>query len=216
MKDGELVFLLKFFSDREKLNALTNGVFYCNTPEFYRQSGDEGISDQHESCTHAYRPDRGDAPVKLYINDVELEGITTLTMRGRGGKDRWLHCWFAVHMPSDDEELESLVENINRMRSEFGPYYAFLPVSNIPHLVERIQLATKHSINRGLVSYSDKALDWYVGCKSAAYSYQREYRFALGECADRCVDPLIIRHENGFSDLVSDTPSLRITNEETG
>jgi hypothetical protein len=57
--------LLKFFRDFDKLKKLRDGLFYCNTPEFYRQSGQEGVSDLHESCSHAYRKNRDDDPIKI-------------------------------------------------------------------------------------------------------------------------------------------------------
>lgn len=52
----EFIGLIKFFREEKKLDALINGCFYCNTPEFYRNSGYEGVSDKFESCFFPITP----------------------------------------------------------------------------------------------------------------------------------------------------------------
>lgn len=216
MKDGTLVGILKFFRDPRNLDALEAGMFYCNTPEYYRNSGEEGVSDLHESCNHAYRKSRGDEPVRLYVGGHELKGLTRITIHNGGKKDKWLHCWFALRMPSDEQELESLVDDINRMRSEFGKEYAFVQARHIKELARRVSTVTEHSVDHGSVRYSDDRMDWSVACKSQKYCYQREYRFVVGECKHDCLEPLILEYKDGFSDLISKSHSLRITDEDEG
>lgn len=214
MKGGDLIGILKFFRDPDKLQALEDGVFYCNSPEYYRHSGDEGVSDFHESCNHAYRKARGDKPVKLYMEGQEIEGLTALTIHNRGVKDKWLHCWFALRVPSNDQEMESLSEDINRMREEFGDEYAFVQADNINELAERVSSVTEHQVDRGNVRYSDDRMDWTVACKSQSYCYQREFRFVVGECKHDCLEPLVLQYHGGFSDILSKSPSLRFMDEE--
>lgn len=216
MKDGELAGILKFFRDPGKLDALEDGMFYCNTPEYYRHSGDEGVSDFHESCNHAYRKSRGDEPVKLYVGGHELEGLTAVTIHNGGIKDKWLHCWFALRVPSDEQDLEILVDDINRLRYEFGTEYAFVQAGHIKEMARRVSTVTEHVVDHGNVRYSDDRMDWSVACKSQKYCYQREYRFVVGECKHSCLEPLILEYESGFSDILSKSPSLRITDEEDG
>ena len=49
MEKPKLCGLLKFFSKEQYLDDFLNGLFYCNTPEYYRLSKQEGVGDQHES-----------------------------------------------------------------------------------------------------------------------------------------------------------------------
>lgn len=214
MKDRQLVGLLKFFRDQDKLDALKKGVFWCNTPEFYRLSGDEGVSDLHESCSHAYRESRDDEPIKLLVNGKELEGLTAVTVHTGGLRDKWLHCWFALHVPASDAELEALTLDINRMRKEFGEKYAFLPAMHIKTLAERISAVTDHDIDHGHVRYSDHRMEWSAACKASSYSYQREYRFVVGNCPHICIDPEVVAYAEGLSDLIGDNEFLQIKENE--
>lgn len=208
--------LIKFFRDPEKLEALREGLFYCNTPEFYRLSGDEGVSDLHESCSHAYRKERGDMPVTLSYGGHEVGGIIALTLHSSGIGDHWLHCWFKITMPKNDQDLKQLSIDIERMRKEFGAEYAFIPGNHLPELLNRLKTATDHRILFEPVKYSSKKLDWSAVCKSEHYSYQREYRFLIGECQHDVVAPLTIQYEGGFFDLISRSPELTMTDQESG
>jgi len=214
MEPGQFIGLLKFFRERWKLDALLDGTFYCNTPEFYRLSGEEGVGDFHESCTHAYRPDRGDAKSTLRINGAALKDILALTLHGAGVGDRWMHCWFVFQMPKDDEELTSLTNCIHRMRAEFGPYYALLPAGHVAELARRIDRLTEKPVNHCQVQYSNRSLDWSAECKPSAYSYQREYRFLIGRCPHRFLEPLVLHDRDGFRDLMFDTPELQIVEQD--
>lgn len=216
MKGGELIGLLKFFRDAEKLKALQDGTFYCSTPERYRLSNDEGVSDLHESCNHSYRFNRGDEPLKIVVGGHELEGLTAATIYNRGVKDKWLHCWFALRIPSDEDELELLTTSINRMRNEFGSQYAFLQGVQIKELATRLLQVTEHKVDYGSVRYSDDRFEWGVACKSLEYAYQNEYRFVIGECSPTFVEPLILVGESCFSDLISKSPTLQITDNKDG
>ena len=153
MSSNGTIGILKFFRDRDKMDLLLNGLFYCNTPEYYRLSGDEGISDVNESCNHSYREGRDSDPVKLSINGHELEGLTGLTMHNNGIKDKYLHCWFAIRIPEDDRQLDTFTKNINRMRNEFGNNYAFIRARNIGTLVNRLKQYTTEEINYGNVKF---------------------------------------------------------------
>ena len=216
MVDQSQFGLIKFFRDPEKLEALREGLFYCNTPEFYRFSGDEGVSDLHESCSHAYRKERGDEPIKLEVNGHEVGGITALTQHGSGFRDHWLHCWLKISIPEDEEGLKKLGADIDRMRGEFGTEYAFIPANYLPELLNRLQSVTDHKIVQGAVTYSSEILDWSAMCKPEGYSYQREYRFLVGECNHLSVEPLKIRYNGGFSDLISRSPELKMENHDSG
>lgn len=216
MVDNNCFGLIKFFKDHQKLEMLQNGLFFCNTPEFYRLSGDEGVSDLHESCVHSYRRERGDDSISLKVDGHEVGGISSFTQHRAGFRDHWLHCWFKISIPEDDDHLEKLATDINRMRKEFGAEYAFIPGRNLFILLERLQSVSDQKILHGPVNYSSNKLNWSAECKSENYSYQREYRFLIGECQHTSVEPLRIQYEKGFSDLIWISPILTMTNQKSG
>lgn len=206
---------IKFFKDKEKLESLVSGMFYCNTPEFYRQSKDKGVSDLHESCMHSYRKSRGDDPISLKINGATIEGISDLTLHQGKLKDRWLHCWFKFNLPTTDDAFEIFYEKINSMRKEFGNNFAFLPRMNLIKFVERLKASTTLSVEHGSVKYSSDRSEWAFGCKSSIYEYQEEFRFVVGECEHLHVEPKIITVDKGFSDLIFATGPIELIDKNT-
>ncbi|GAA6186436.1 hypothetical protein [Aliiglaciecola sp. NS0011-25] len=215
MGSGRRIGYIKFFRDLDKLKSFEDGLFYCNTPEFYRQSPADGVSDPHESCFHAYRKSRGDDSVKIQINGTEIEGITDSTTYLGGLKDRWLHCWFAFDMPESDIEFDNLYQNIQMMRKEFGENFAFLPRENLLRFVNRLRSAIELNLEHGNVKYSSNKQEWSFACKSSAYSYQKEFRFVVGECGHLETTPLKIIVQEGFSDLIFVNDSIELKDKNS-
>ena len=216
MSKPKFIGLAKFFREESFLDFLIDGVFHCNTPEKYRLDGSEGIGDLHESCMHAYRATRGDKPVVLQINGKELEGLTAVTTHMNKLKDMWLHCWFALDFPENDEQLLALTEDLKRVRSEFGQNFAFLPSAHLGEFTNRVKSLQDGQFERGRVSYSKNREDWSAGCKAEPYAYQREYRFGLGQCGHTSIEPLVLRYEHGFADLLQKNPHIKISDKESG
>jgi hypothetical protein len=208
--------LIKFFRDFDKLQKLRDGLFYCNTPEFYRQSDQKGVSDLHESCSHSYRKNRDDDPIKIKWGDIEFDGLTAATIHTNGTKDKWLHCWFALDLPETPEELVTLVNNINSMRNEFGENFAFIPNKSFSSLISKLESSTTHKLDHGLVKYSTDKMSWSYGCKSSSYSYQKEYRIVFGECSHTEITHLEIQSSEDFNDLIWANGPLQITDDKTG
>jgi len=208
--------LVKFFRKSEWLDDLINGLFYCNTPEYYRISEQNGVSDLHESCVHAYRSDRGDESIQVKVNGHEITNLYACTLHGSQLRDHWLHCWMILIFPDTDDALEKLVLDINRMRSEFGKEFAFIDARKIPEIAERLAASTPHDISHGHVIYSADRKDWSAGCKPENYAYQREYRFLVGECSSLCTQHKELRYEGGFSDLVVKNPNIALSNAASG
>lgn len=214
MEEGQFFGLVKFFRNEEYLEQLLNGILYCNTPEFYRQHDAEGVSDLHESCTHAYRSERGDAPVKLLIDGKPLEGLVNATLRTTGLDDRWLHCWTCLRAPGDEDQLKSLVDDLERIRRELGLQYAYIRPDRLHPFIDRLQALTEHPVAGYEVKYSEDSLKWSPICKRENYRYQREYRFMVGECPELHTDPLIIESGDGFRNFIEKNVSLRISDDE--
>lgn len=215
MTEKNLVGLLKFFRSEEYLNQLVGGLLYCNTSEFYRLSREEGQSDPYESCVHAYRRNRGDAETRIEINGLPLPPLTAATMYGGDLKDTWTHCWFALDAPENEDELIPLTADLDRVRKEFGSQYVFLYAEHMAEFVQRAKSLYNEKLRHGRVIYSDDNEKWSVGCKSIGYSYQREYRFAFGQCDHMCIEPKQLICGLGFKDLLQKNPRIRILCPQT-
>ena len=215
MSRPNFIGLAKFFWNESFLDLLLDGVFHCNTPERYRLDGSEGIGDPNESCMHAFRAKRGDKPVIIRINGKELEGLTAVTTHMNSLKDMWLHCWFSLDFPENDEGLLALTEDLKRVRSEFGEHFAFLPSANLREFTQRVRSLQDGPFERGRVEYSPNPEEWSVGCKAENYAYQREYRFGLGQCGHTSTESWSLKYEPGFGDLLKKNPDIQITDNET-
>lgn len=204
-------FFLKFFNNEDHLDALIDGLVYANTPEFYRLSNDPGVSDPHESVVHAYRSERGDRPPVFTIDDHELTGVTSLTLRMSGMQDAWMQSWSMIRMPHNRDELETLVADVERLRQEFGHHYALLPPGRVDDYVRRIRQACEHDVSLVRVAYSSDRTRLNPTCKDTKYEYQREARLLIGQCNERSTDALKIQVDGGFGDLILKNPKVKWT-----
>lgn len=212
-----MIGIFKFFRNESFLDALISGTLYCNTPESYRLSNLEGVSDLNESCLFTFRPERGDENISLEINGKKISNIKRLTAYNPGLRDGWLHCWMALEIPKNDDELEALKIDVHRLQKEFGRNYAFISYEKIePFLNILKNLFAEHHVVAGKVAYSEKSTDWSPSCKAILYSYQREFRFIIGECETNHVDSLVRTYEGGFSQYIQKSPEilLRIEGED--
>lgn len=207
--------LVKFFADESKLQSLVSGCFWCNTPEFYRRSNAEGISDKNESCAISYRTSRNDPLVTLTINGEVIEDAISITIHRADDGDGYMHCWFALYEPNNSDEEEELNNTIVRMKEEFGNHIAFVPIQFVEPLYKRISSLTDLEVSCGSVSYSDDKSKWGSFCKALSYKYQNEYRFSIGRCAPDEITPLVLNCAEGFRDLIFPNP-LIVKDEETG
>lgn len=213
MERRQAVGLLKFFGRDDHLDALFGGVVHFTAPETYRVDGQEGRGDPQESCSATFRMRDGESPLQMKFGDQEFQ-VTALTVHNAGRKQGRLHCWFAIELPTDFEELERLVHDINRMRAEFGSRYIFLHADRIDVFVERIRASIPTdligALDHSMVEYSARQNEWGVFCKAHTYAYQREYRFALGECAHMETRPQQIRCPADFQQILHVEPTIRI------
>jgi len=205
---NKMIGIIKFFDNESYLDLLIAGTLYCNTPEFYRQSRLEGVSDKNESCLFSYRRKRGDEEIILEVNGIKIKYISRLTAHNPGFPEAWLHCWMALELPDTYEELESLKKDILRLKIEFGNYYAFISFDKITSFFNVIQTLTTFKVILGNVAYSDKATNCGPACKDVSYAYQREFRFLIGECGINTVDPLVLNYEEGFNEYIQKNPEI--------
>lgn len=208
-------FLIKFFKDREKLDSFLDGMFWCNTPEFYRLEDAAGVGDKNESCVHSYRAARDGAGATITINGSPPIELTSSTRHNYSEKDRWMHCWFEWSLPNTDEDGIRLVQDINRMMSEFGNLYTVLLNRDIGEFISRVDKVTDLNVGANNVRYSANREEWNSLCKDNCYSYQREFRFLLGECSVQEVEPQKLHISKGFRDIVLDCPPISMKDDNT-
>lgn len=214
MQNREVFGIIKFFKNEEYLSQLCGGKLFCNAPEFYRLHNEKGVSDRSECCTWSFRKSRGDTGAKIVVGGHSIEGLTNVTFRSTGMKDSWLHCWTTLVIPQDEAELEVLVNDIKRIRSEIGLNYAYIPPANIKPFIEHIKTLTTHEVAAGNVMYSEKQKDWSPICKSTSYQYQREFRILIGECQELSTEPLIIQNWKDFNDFIMKNISIEISSTD--
>lgn len=207
--------LIKFYREESNLDALMRGVFYCNAPEYYRLSEEEGVGDNNESCIHSFRKSRGDPQAILVIDCHELKGLSALTTHGNHYKDMWLHCWTAFEFPPDYAGLRRLAEDLATVRENFGLHYAVMEATQIVPFVNRLSTLTDKKIVHGLVDYSDNEMEWHALCKASRFAYQREYRFAVGQCAHTSKDPFVITDPEGFGKFIRKDPVLKLGDQKS-
>lgn len=119
-------------------------------------------------------------------------------------------------MPDSEESIDKFCADLGRARNEFGYHYAFIPAHKLYPFVARLKAIIPLEVRSVKVAYSDDSLKWSIGCKSERYSYQREYRFVVGECEHGCVEPYCVRDEPGFSEYILKNPEVKIGSKKTG
>ena len=214
MEAGQVVGLLKFFGNEDFLDMLIAGCFHCTPPEIYRLHGDEGVSDKFESCAFSYRPERGDTAVELQINGQVIEGLMDMTSHNGGEADSWMHCWFTLRTPEEQQGLDSLKSDIERMKKEFGVNYAFIPGPKLKPFISQLQSISDKKLRCSDVAYSADRSIWGNFCKSPKYDYQREYRFLFGECSTHEKEYYVLNDPKGFKEYILKNPDLRLKSRD--
>ena len=210
--------LIKFFRNEEFLDKLIAGRMHCQTPETYRLSKMEGVSDRAESCVHSWRPTRGDSINEVVINGhaIPAQDVAAITIHNGEPEESWLHCWFSLRMPGDSESVESLNSDLKRMKEHFGGHYAFIINKDLRPFLSLLQDVSSKRVWAGEVAYTEDVTQWGLSCKSPAYAYQREYRFGFGACRISAVEPYIFDHPDGFAHLILKNPEFVMKNDQDG
>lgn len=216
MESNQCIGLIKFFRNEEFLDKLISGCFHCTPPEIYRMSKQEGVSDKFESCSFSFRKERGDEQVVIEFDGFGLKekikesDASSMTLHNGSKTDSWMHCWFCLRLPSDQDALESLKSDIQRMKDQFGSHYAFIINADIEPFIERLKKLSKKELTCGEVEYCGDRSRWGNLCKSVDYSYQREFRFLFGECSTSETDYYIFNNPETFSDVIHKNPDLKL------
>jgi len=185
---GRIGILIKW-GKLKHLEALLNGILHLNTPEFYRMRPADAFGDPNESCGYSYRNTRDRTPPTLMIDGREIDEFVDLTVFNGPARESYLHCWTALTLPADSNELEIMKRDFLRMRDEFGPDYVSLPADRIDQFIQSVAEADALSPIGRRVTYSKEPKDWNSLCKDSRYSFQREFRFLVGPCVPSVPTP---------------------------
>ncbi|RAR64281.1 MULTISPECIES: hypothetical protein [Halomonadaceae] len=212
MAPGQFLGVIKFFRNEDFLDKMISGLFHCQPPELYRISGSEGVSDKFESCYYSYRRNRKDSSPHFAVNGIEFntENINSLTTYNLPQKDSWLSCWMSLKAPESEDELLLLKKDIEKMKYFFGRYYVYITIDDMHKLVSRLKRVSEKEMRVGEVMYTNEKKKWGNFCKHINYSYQREYRFAFGQCETLETKPYEIVCAEGLQDLMYKNPEIKI------
>ncbi len=204
--------LVKFSNNLQHLKELISGKVHARSAEYYRICEKVGVGDANESCVLALRPWNGVEDWKLELGGIEFPCVEKATLRVGHLSDQYLHSWTIIRMPANDDGLNAMVQNLNRLKAEFGPHYVALSSYKVREVIRRMMVATSKPVCAAPVRYED-----YAGsplCKDTKFTYQAEARFLLGECREDPNDYLEFVVEEGFHDLMSLNAEIKISNNQ--
>lgn len=205
--------LIKFGRNRGHLDSLVQGHIHCRTAEYYRECEADGKGDPHESAVLALRPGRGLEDWELQIAGHTLGGVTSLTGWSGSLRDQWLHCWTILRLPGNDQELDAMVRNLNRLRGDFGPHYVVISAESIPEVLARLASAAPEGAQLREVRYDD--LGGSPTCKKKRFAYQSEARFLLGDCPQDKEAVLEFEVQGGMADIMVTNPVIQIVHRRS-
>ena len=204
--------LIKFFSEEKHYLAFKNGHSLLRTPHYYRSCEDFGRGDRNESCLGYWDKELGHEMPNIICNGSPLdmtEVRSVLIYPAREQRDAWLQSWCFI---GPDNRFE---ESLQQMINEFGTYFVLLPAKNIDAYANLLKQASGSAVHYGLVQYSENPLERSLTTKGSRFSYQKEFRFYLGECGkDERQDKNI--HLEGLDNLLSNGVSLKFENSSGG
>lgn len=202
----QAIALIKFFSEEEHCSAFKEGSSLFRTPHYFRKREDIGRGDRSESCLGYWDKDLGDSMPNIFRNGqpMDLEDAQSiLAYPAHEQKDAWLQSWCVIGPHNEFEK------SLERMLEEFGDYFVVLPAKNIDAYANMISEASSEPVRYGLIRYSDNPLNRSLTIKNYEFSYQKEFRFYVGECDKGEVEDKNIRL-HGVSNLLLEAGSLKL------
>ena len=175
----QVVALIKFFSEKEHYLAFKEGRSILRTPHFYRKNEESGRGDRSESCLGYWDKQLRDKIPNLTVNGNSIDikdAQSVLIYPVHEQQDSWLQSWCVI---GPHNAFESSLE---RILDEFGTYFVILPAENVCLYANLLNQFSGLEVRYGLVQYSDNPLSRSLTVKDSKFSYQKEFRFYIGEC----------------------------------
>jgi hypothetical protein len=204
---SQAVALIKFFSKEEHYLSFKKGTNLFRTPHYYRVDESVGRGDRSESCIGYWDKELGDEMPKLIHDGGKFnfdDAQSILIYPAAEQKDAWLQSWSVIGPHNDFEN------SLERMLNEFGVYFVILPSTKINAYRDLLAKTSGCKIHMGLVGYSDNPLERSLVVKDSKFSYQKEFRFFLGECSkiEKCDKKVQLQ---GANKMLLETSTLKLT-----
>lgn len=169
--------LIKFFSQKEHYLSFKKGINWFQTPHYYRTCEDVGRGDSNESCIYFWNETLPKNKPN-FIKSIDYKQLKNILIYPADEQhDSWMQSW-AVIGPNNGFE-----NSLEKMRNDFGYYFVILPAANIPKYMSLVEKASGFEVRHGLIRYSEDPIKRSLTVKSAEFSYQKEYRFYIGNCS---------------------------------
>jgi hypothetical protein len=211
--EPEIAGLLRFFSTSERLDSFISGDLYLNTPHFYRKIEQVGIGDDFDACVAFYSAEKHPQPPRIVVDGKEWDvskASEVLIYLDEDNFDAHIQCWLALPKPVSDEDLCSIKCDIEKVRDEFGPHCAFLPSENLETYLRVLWTAARAPLRAESVAYVADRFRGSMFVKRPSYSYQREYRVALGRIEKGSCEPRRLP-VGDISHLVYRNPYIKVS-----
>lgn len=204
---SQAVALIKFFSKKEHYLSFKKGTNIFRAPHYYRKDKSVGRGDRSESCLGYWDKKLGDEMPNIILNGNKVnfdDAQSILIYPASEQKDAWMQSW-AVIDPHNNFE-----NSLEQMLNEFGPYFVILPATKISAYRHLLAKTSGCKVHMGLVRYSDVPLERSLVVKDSKFSYQKEYRFYLGECSKSEERDKKIQLQ-GINKMLLEASSLKLT-----
>lgn len=199
--------LIKFFSKKEYYSKFRHGNLLLRTPHYYRICEDAGRGDRNESCLGFWDRALGhEIPSRMFIDSpIDFERIESLLIYpAHEQADAWLQSWCLIDFHN------SFHESLQQMIDEFGTYFVILPAENIGTYADLLARKSGLPVRHGLINYSSDPLAGSLTTKNSKFSYQKEFRFYLGECEKGEIRNRKV-HLGPLNKIVADAGSFKLT-----
>lgn len=203
----QAVALIKFFSEKEHYLSFRSGCSLFRTPHFYRKCEDAGRGDRSESCLWYWDKGLGDKMPTVEVNGrpVDFKVLESILIYPAHEKqDAWMQSWSVVGPHNCFEQ------SLERMLEKFGCYFVLLPAKKIRAYAKLLSKASGSRVRYGFVQYSNNPLDRSLTVKDSTFSYQKEFRFYVGECRKDEIESKTLPLK-GLAKMLLEAASLKLT-----
>lgn len=199
--------LIKFFSKEDHYLKFKNGSSMFRPPHYYRLCEDKGRGDINESCIGHWDTSMGHELPSILIDNKQIitEDVASVLMYPENEqRDKWLQSWCVIG-PHNGFEY-----SLELMLKEFGQYFVILPAQNIEMYAKLIGLECGCDVSFGLLRYSNNPMERSLTVKDSIFSYQKEFRFFVGDCEKGETKEKLL-NLNGLSALLLEAGSLKLS-----
>ncbi|MDP5253385.1 MULTISPECIES: hypothetical protein [unclassified Vibrio] len=196
--------LIKFFTEEEHYKSFLEGTNLFRTPHYYRKCEDTGRGDRHESCIYNWDENTGRPKPKFNHPDIKDSFKSVLIYPANEQKDSWIQSWAIIG------NVNGFENSFEQLQEEFGRFFVLLPFNKIEAYKRLLEKASGLKVNCCALGYSDDPTKRSLTVKDSKFSYQKEFRFFIGECGkDELKDKWLETPK--IKKLLMDAKSIKLT-----